>query len=96
MGNQRLTIPESIELFDALKFDGYFDRIFAASVSALQPKKLLDLSVIHGDGTTTAAKKGGDNLGFSGRKHMKGDKVVAFCDRNYNVNAPLCYSPWQS
>jgi hypothetical protein len=24
---------------------------------------LLDLTVIHGDGTTTAAKKGGDNLG---------------------------------
>lgn len=45
----------------------------------------LDLSVIHGDGTTTAAKKGGDNPGYSGHKHLKGDKVVAFCDRNCNT-----------
>jgi hypothetical protein len=41
----------------------------------------VDLTVIHGDGTTTVAKKGGDNLGFSGHKHLKGDKVVAVCDR---------------
>ena len=26
------------------------------------------------------AKKGGDNLGYSGHKHLKGDKAVAFCD----------------
>ena len=38
----------------------------------------LDTSVLHGDGTTTAAKKGGDNIGFSGHKKMKGDKVVTF------------------
>ncbi|MGU3416571.1 transposase [Enterobacter bugandensis] len=44
---------------------------------------------MHGDGTTTAAKKGGDNIGFSGHKKMKGDKVVAFCDRNCNVLAPF-------
>ncbi|MEM9452254.1 MAG: transposase [Cyanobacteria bacterium P01_E01_bin.6] len=53
----------------------------------------LDISVIHGDGTTTAAKKGGDNLGFSGHKHMKGDKVVAFCDRHCNVIAPFVTAP---
>ena len=39
------------------------------------------------------AKKGGDNLGFSGHKHMKGDKVVAFCDRNCNVIAPFVPAP---
>ena len=55
----------------------------------LHKKEYLDLSVIHGDGTTTAAKKGGDNLGLSGHKHLKGDKVVAFCDRNCNVIAPF-------
>lgn len=37
------------------------------------------------NGATTAAKKGGDNLGYSGHKHLKGDKVVAFCDRHCNV-----------
>jgi transposase len=67
---------------------GVIAAIFAASVSRLQKAKLLDVSVIHGDGTTTAAKKGGDNLGYSGHKHIKGDKVVAFCDRNCNVIAP--------
>ena len=41
----------------------------------------------------TAAKKGGDNLGFNGHKHMKGDKVVAFCDRHCNVLAPFVSAP---
>jgi len=27
------------------------------------------------------AKKGGDNIGFSGHKKVKGDKVGTFCDR---------------
>ena len=72
---------------------GCFDAIFAGSVSQLHQKEYLDISVIHGDGTTTAAKKDGDNLGFSGHKHLKGDKVVAFCDRNCNVIAPFVSAP---
>jgi len=40
----------------------------------------------HGDGYNHSGK-GGDNLGFSGHKHFKGDKVVAFCDRRCNVIA---------
>ena len=50
---------------------------------------LLDVSILHGDGTSTTAKKGGDNLGRNGHKHHKGDKVVAICDRNCNVVAPF-------
>ncbi|MBK3824083.1 transposase [Paraburkholderia aspalathi] len=69
--------------------DGCIDRVFAGSVRKLHVDGRLDLSVIHGDGTTTAAKKGGDNLGYSGHKHLKGDKVVAFCDRDCNVIAPF-------
>jgi len=68
---------------------GCFDAIFTNSVSTLLQADLLDTTVIHGDGTTTAAKKGGDNIGFSGHKKMKGDKIVAFCDRNCNVIAPF-------
>jgi transposase len=64
--------------------DGCIDAIFVASVLRLEQDDLLDTTVIHGDGTTTAAKKGGDNIGFSGHKKMKGDKVVAFCDRRCN------------
>jgi len=72
---------------------GCFDAIFEGSVSQLHQKEYLDISVIHGDGTTTAAKKGGDNLGFSGHKHFKGDKVVAFCDRHGNVITPFIAAP---
>ena len=52
------------------KVDRCFDAIFKGSVFRLgQDDRLdisLDITVIHGDGTTTAAKKGGDSLGFSG------------------------------
>src|SRR5258707_4371005 len=73
--------------------DGSIDRIFAGTVHKLHQDPLLDLSVIHGDGTTTAAKKGGDNLGYSGHKHLKGCKVVAFCDRDCNIIAPFVTAP---
>src|SRR6202012_753917 len=69
------------------------DAIFTGSVSRLHEDGRLDTTVIHGDGTTTAAKKGGDNLGFSGHKKVKGDKVVAFCDRHCNVIAPFVAAP---
>lgn len=70
-----------------------FDTIFTACVSILHYTGLLDTGIVHGDGTTTAAKKGGDNIGFSGHKKMKGDKVVAFCDRHCNVIAPFVSAP---
>jgi transposase len=75
--------------FRRFQVQGCFDALFAGSVFLLHQNQSLDISVIHGDGTTTAAKKGGDNLGFSGHKHFKGDKVVAVCDRNCNVIAPF-------
>jgi hypothetical protein len=33
------------------------------------------------------------NIGFNGHKKLKGDKVVAFCDRNCNVIAPFVSAP---
>jgi transposase len=59
---------------------GCFDIIFTVVVLRLHHSSLLDVTSIHGDGTTTAAKKGGDN-------------VVAFCDRNCNVIAPFVAAP---
>ena len=53
----------------------------------------LDLSVLHGDGTNTVAKKGGDGLGYSGHKHQKGEKVIAIIDNNGYVLAPLPVAP---
>ena len=73
--------------------DGCFTAIFEGTVLTLNQAELLDVSIIHGDGTTTAAKKGGDNIGFNGHKKIKGDKVVAFCDRNCNVIAPFISAP---
>jgi transposase len=72
---------------------GCFDIIFTVVVLRLHQSSLLDVTIIHGDGTTTAAKKGGDNIGFNGHKRIKGDKVVAFCDRNCNVIAPFVAAP---
>jgi transposase len=94
MGCQWKALP--IERNAALRrwqADGCIDAIFAGSVRKLHQDGLLELTVIHGDGTTTAAKKGGDNLGYSGHKHLKGDKVVAFCDRRCNVIAPFVSAP---
>jgi transposase len=86
--------PTSVyRIFRRWTADGCLDAILLGSVCKLHEDQLLDTSVIHGDGTTTVAKKGGDNLGFSGHKHMKGDKVVAFCDRNCNVIAPFVPAP---
>jgi len=50
-------------MFRYWQAQGRFDRIFTGSVAALHAAHLPDTEVIHGDGTTTAAKKGGDNLG---------------------------------
>jgi hypothetical protein len=38
--------------------DGSLEQVFIASVKHLQQAAMLDLSVINGDGTNTAAKKG--------------------------------------
>jgi transposase len=70
-----------------------FERIFEGSVILLHDKKLLDLSILHGDGTSTIDKKGGDCLGFSGHKHFKGEKTVAIVDRNCNVISPFTKAP---
>jgi transposase len=68
--------------------DGCFDAVFAGSVLKLHQANLLDATVIHGNGTTTSAKKGGDNIGFSGHKKAKGDKIVA-----YAMNRRYCEKP---
>jgi transposase len=44
--------------FQRWQRDGCFEKIFANSVHQLFVDKLLDTSVVHGDGSGTAAKKG--------------------------------------
>lgn len=73
--------------------DGLFIRIFGSSVCQLQNNHLIDASILHGDGTDTVGKKGGDNLGRNGHKHHKSEKVVAISDRNANVISPFVTAP---
>lgn len=73
--------------------DGSLNKVFENSVMQLQQNNLLDLSVLHGDGSTTPAKKGGDNIGYNGHKHFKGEKVIAIVDRNVNVLTPYTQAP---
>src|SRR5438132_7229914 len=73
--------------------DGSLEHAFIASVAHLSEHNQLDLSVLHGDGTNTVAKKGGDGLGYSGHKHQKGEKVIAIIDNNGYVLAPLPVAP---
>jgi transposase len=73
--------------------DGSLEHAFIASVRHLSDHHQLDLSILHGDGTNTVAKKGGDGIGYSGHKHQKGEKVIAIIDNNGYVLAPLPVAP---
>jgi transposase len=73
--------------------DGSLEHAFVASVGHLSANDQLDLSILHGDGTNTVAKKGGDGIGYSGHKHQKGEKVIALVDNNGYILAPLPVAP---
>jgi hypothetical protein len=73
--------------------DGSIAHAFGASVGHRSEHNQLDLSILHGDGTNTVAKKGGDGIGYSGHKHQKGEKVIAIIDNNGYVLAPLPVAP---
>ena len=73
--------------------DGSIATAFVASVEHLSEQNQLDLSVLHGDGTNTVAKKEGDGIGFSGYKHQKGEKIIAIIDNNGYILAPVPVAP---
>jgi transposase len=73
--------------------NGSLERTFIASVRHLAEQHHLDLSILHGDGSNTVAKKGGDGIGYSGHKHQKGEKVLAIVENNGFVLAPLLVAP---
>jgi transposase len=54
--------------------DGSLQRAFIASVGHLADGKKLDVSVLHGDGTTTVAKKGGMAWAIRATSTRKGRK----------------------
>ena len=73
--------------------DGSLAQAFIASVQHLADRHQLDLHVLHGDGTNTVAKKGGDGIGYSSHKHQKEEKVLAIIDNNGYVLALLPVAP---
>jgi hypothetical protein len=54
--------------------DGSLWQAFLASVRHLAAEKHLDVSVLHGDGTNTVAKKGGLASGIRGTNIKRGRK----------------------
>ena len=56
--------------------DGSLWQAFIASVAHLAVKKHLDLSVLHGDGTNTVAKKGGMALGTRGINTRRATRLL--------------------
>src|SRR5712691_2737247 len=54
--------------------DGSLWQAFIASVAHLSAEKHLDISVLHGDGTNTVAKKGGMASGTRGTNTRRGRK----------------------
>ena len=73
--------------------DGSLEDAFIASVRHLADHHQLDLRILHGDGTNTVAKKGGDGMGYSGHKHQQGEQVIAMIDHHGSVLAPLPVAP---
>jgi transposase len=61
-GKAELHYTGVFKLFARWAEDGSLERAFLASVAHLHAAKHLDLSLLHGDGSNTVAKKGGTRL----------------------------------
>src|SRR6202795_611931 len=88
-GKARIHYTTIYRVFAKWSDDGSLYQAFIASVKHLATHGHLDLSILHGDGTNTVAKKGGDGIGYSGHKHQKGEKILAIIDNNGFVLAPV-------
>ena len=92
-GNPEIHYTTVYKVFAKWADDGSLEHAFIGSVGHLADHHQLDLHVLHGDGTNTVAKKGGDGIGYSGYKHQKGEKVIAIIDNHGYVLAPLPVAP---
>jgi transposase len=92
-GNPEIHYTTVYKVFAKWADDGSIEHAFIGSVGHLSAHNRLDLSVLHGDGTNTVAKKGGDGIGYSGYKHQKGEKVIAIIDNHGYVLSPLPVAP---
>jgi hypothetical protein len=93
INRDKLNYTTVYKVFAKWADDGSMENAFVASVGHLAACNRLDLSVLHGDGTNTVAKKGGDGIGYSGHKHQRGEKVIAIIDNHGYVLSPLPVAP---
>ena len=80
-------------IFQRWSNDGSLVKVFEQTVCFLKDNNKLDLSVAHGDGSVTPAKKGGEMVGYNGHKKIKGDTILPVIDRNVNVISPYVTAP---
>ena len=73
-GNPAIHYTTIYKVFAKWADDGSLWQAFLASVRHLAAAKHLDLSILHGDGTNTVAKKGGMGLGTRGTNIRRGRK----------------------
>ncbi len=92
-GNPEIHYTTVYRAFAKWTDDGSIATAFVASVGHLSQQNQLDLSILHGDGTNTVAKKGGDGIGYSGHKHQTGKKIIAIIDNNGYILAPVPVAP---
>ena len=73
-GKAELHYTGVFKLFARWAEDGSLERAFLASVKHLDEAKKLDLSLLHGDGSNTVAKKGGRALATVATNTRRGRK----------------------
>jgi len=73
-GNPAIHYTTVSKVFATWADDGALWQAFIASVRHLAAEKRLDTSVLHGDGTTTVAKKGAMGLGMRGTSTRQGSR----------------------
>jgi transposase len=81
-GKPEISYTRIFKHFRAWLRKGCFDLMFEASVALLAKNNLLDISIVHGDGTTTAAKKGGITLDSVDINTSKETKLLLFVTEN--------------
>lgn len=73
-GHAELHYTGVFKLFARWAEDGSLQRAFIASVKQLDAAHKLDLSLLHGDGSNTVAKKGGTRLATAATNTRRGRK----------------------
>ena len=85
-GKAELHYTGVFKLFARWAEDGSLERAFLASVTQLDEAKKLDLSLLHGDGSNTVAKKGAMPLATVATNTRRGRK----CSRLSTITATSC------